>query len=60
MTSTGDTPHTEKLCAVSTAGLTDSTQKQKVKDSGLSPGQHLSLFQSLQVRLTFSSTSSFR
>ena len=58
MTSAGDTPHTEKWCAVSTAGLTDSTQKQKIKYSGLSPGQHLSLFQSLQVRLTFSSTSS--
>ena len=27
-----------------------------VKFSGLSPGQHLSLFQSLQVRLTFSSS----
>ena len=56
MTSAGDTPHTVTLCAVSTAGLTDSTQKQKIKRSGLSPGKHLSLFQSLQVRLTFSSS----
>ena len=56
MTSADDTPHLmmEMRRIYYRSDRLDSEQK-KDKNSGLSPGQHLSLFQSLQVRLTFSS-----
>ena len=56
MTIAGDASHLRIEMRRILCGLTDSTQKQNNKNfSGLSRGKHLSLFQSLQVRLTFSS-----
>ena len=57
MTIAGDASHLRIEMRRILCGLTDSTQNRIIKFfSVLSPGQHLSLFQSLQVRLTFSSS----
>ena len=55
MTSAGDTSHPmmEMRRIYCRSDRLDRTEN--CKNSGLSPGQHFSLFQSLQVRLTFSS-----
>ena len=57
MTSAGDASHLimEMRRIFCRSDRLDTEQKSKIFSIGLSPGHHLSLFQSLQVRLTFSS-----